>query len=174
MDDGGPVEVWTEGDRLVPPTYTQPESKARGDELCGRPKVFFRYPGDVIMELGDGPDGGAVFVSDKGTIRIDRGRCSSDPAGIVTEPIRDSDIHLARSDHHMRNWLDCVRSRQRPVADVEVGHRSATVCHLGNIARLLGRRLKWDPVREVFVGDDEANTYLDRPRRKPYQLPERV
>jgi predicted dehydrogenase len=174
MDDGGPIEVWTEGEKLVPPKYAKPESKARGDQLCGQPKVFFRYPGDIVMELGDGPDGGAIFVGEKGTITIDRGKCLSDPVAIAAEPIRSSDIRLARSDHHMRNWLDCIRSRQRPVADVEVGHRSATVCHLGNIARALGRHLRWDPVQEVFVGDNEANTFLDRPRRKPYQLPEKV
>jgi hypothetical protein len=57
------------------------------------------------------------------------------------------------------------------VADVQIGHRSATVCHLGNIARLLGRKLAWDPTSETFPGDDEANRPLDRPRRKPYVLP---
>ena len=60
------------------------------------------------------------------------------------------------------------------MADVEIGHRSTTVCHLGNIARWLGRRLRWDPEKEVFSGDDEANTYLDRPRRKPYEMPEPI
>jgi hypothetical protein len=74
----------------------------------------------------------------------------------------------------MRNWLDCIKSRQRPVADVEIGHRSATVCHLGNIARWSGRRLRWDPVQEKFPDDSEANAYLDRPRRKPYELPETI
>ena len=74
----------------------------------------------------------------------------------------------------MRNWIDCIKSRKRCVADVETGHRSATVCHLGNIARWLGRKLTWDPAKEMFLGDDEANTYLDRPRRKGYELPETV
>ncbi len=80
------------------------------------------------------------------------------------------EVNIGANNHHA-NWFDCMRSRQRCVSDVEIGHRSATVCHLGNIARWLGRRLQWDPVKEVFVGDDEANTYLDRPRRKPYELP---
>ena len=75
---------------------------------------------------------------------------------------------------HMQNWFDCIRSRQRPVADVETGHRSATVCHLGNIARWTNRKLRWDPVQEIFPGDAEANGYLDRIRRKPYELPETV
>ena len=74
----------------------------------------------------------------------------------------------------MLNWLECIKTRKRPVADVEIGHRSATVCHLGNIARLLGRRLRWDPIAEVFIDDPEANLYLDRARRKGYELPEEV
>jgi hypothetical protein len=78
------------------------------------------------------------------------------------------------NDNHIRNWLECVRSRQRPTADVEIGHRSATVCHLGNIARWTGRRLRWDAAREIFGKDPEANQHLDRPRRKPWELPKKV
>ncbi len=74
----------------------------------------------------------------------------------------------------MQNWLDCIRTRQRPIADVEAGHRSTTVAHLGNIARWLGRRLAWDPVKEIFPDDAEANAMIDRKRRKPYELPETV
>lgn len=72
----------------------------------------------------------------------------------------------------MVNWLECLKTRARPNADVEIGHRSATMCHLGNIARWTGRRLRWDPVKEVFPEDTDANQYLDRTRRKPYTLPE--
>jgi predicted dehydrogenase len=79
MDHTGPVEIWTEGGPLRPPTYHQPESRARGDALCQQPKVFFRYPGDIIMELGDGPQGGALFIGEHGTLRIDRAFCRSDP-----------------------------------------------------------------------------------------------
>ena len=78
------------------------------------------------------------------------------------------------NENHLRNWLSCIKSREKPVADVETGHRSATVCHLGNIARWTGRKLRWDPVQERFPDDPKANDYLDRERRKPYTLPERV
>jgi hypothetical protein len=64
-----------------------------------------------------------------------------------------------------------MRSRQRPVADVEIGHRTITIAHLMNITRRLGRPLKWDPAKEQFPGDDEANKFTDRPRRKGYELP---
>lgn len=174
MDDSGPIEVWTEGPKFDPPTYSAPEPKARGDKICSVPKVLFRYAGDIVMELGNGPGGGAIFLGERGKITIDRGKCASDPPEIAKEPIREGEIRLYRSDNHVENWLECIVSRKAPVADAEIGHRSATVCHLGNIARWVGRRLRWDPVKEVFPDDAEANAHLDRPRRKPYQLPEQV
>ncbi len=174
MDESGPVELWTEGEKFNPPTYTKPDSQTRGNKICSKPKVFFRYAGDIVMELGDGPAGGATFIGEKGKISIDRSKCTSDPPEIAEEPIRANEVHLYKSDNHMQNWLDCIRSRERPVADVEIGHRSTAVCHLGNIARWARRKLKWDPVKEQFVGDEEANAYLDRKRRKPYDLPEAV
>ncbi|MGD0900602.1 MAG: Gfo/Idh/MocA family oxidoreductase [Thermoguttaceae bacterium] len=166
MDAGGPIEVWVEGEKL--------SRDAKGNAACAKPKVFFRYPGDIVMELANGPRGGAVFIGEKGRITIDRGSCASDPPEIAKEPIREGEIRLTKSTNHMGNWFECMRTRQQPVAHAEAGHRSATVCHLGNIARWLGRRLKWDPVKETFPDDAEANTYLDRPRRKPYELPAEV
>jgi predicted dehydrogenase len=170
MDDGGPVEVWTEGGPLHPPTYHQPESKDRGDAICRQPKVFFKYPNDIIMELGDGPQGGAIFIGDQGTMRMDRSFCRTDPPELGEEPLENPTVPLRRSRNHVQDWLDCIRTRTKPIADEEIGHRSATVCHLGNIARYLGRHLKWDPVQEKFEGDEEANTYLDRPRRRGYEI----
>ena len=169
MDESGPVEVWTEGEKLILPRQTEPGPRL--DSACSVPKVFFRYPGDVVMELGKGPAGGAIFIGQKGTVTIDRGKFRSDPPEIAEKALKSA---AGGGESHKGNWVACIKSRAKPVADVEIGHRSATVCHLGNIARLLGRKLRWDPVKEVFTGDAEANTYLDRPRRKPYQIPETV
>jgi len=169
MDESGPVEVWTEGEKLIPPRQTEPGPRL--DSACSVPKVFFRYPGDVVMELGKGPAGGAIFIGQKGTVTIDRGKCRSDPPEIAEKALKSA---AGGGESHKGNWAACIKSRAKPVADVEIGHRSATVCHLGNIARYLGRKLRWDPAKEVFTGDAEANTYLDRPRRKPYQIPETV
>ena len=116
--------------------------------------------------------GGAIFIGERGKLTIDRSFCKSDPPELAEEAKEQRVPGL--TENHMRNWIDCVRSRQKPVADVEIGHRSATVCHLGNIARRLGRKLRWDPVREVFPDDAEANGLLDRPRRKGYELPQAV
>jgi hypothetical protein len=174
MDESGPVEIWTEGTPFDPPTYTEPEGRGRGEQACRKPMIFYRYAGGVTLKLDNGNPGGAIFIGDKGKIEIFRGRVTSNPDGIVKEPIRDDEIHLYESGNHMQNWIDCIKSRKRPICDVEIGHRSSTVCHLGNIARWLGRPLRWDPVKEEFPGDAEANQYVDRPRRKGYELPETV
>ena len=101
---------------------------------------------------------------------VDRGKVPSEPPELALELLKD----VRSTDSHIRNWLDCIQSRKRPSGDAEIGHRSATVCHLGNIARWTGRKLQWDPVKETFVGDDQANQYLDRPHRKGYELPEKT
>ena len=174
MDDTGPVEIWTEGDAFDPPTYTEPESRARGEKICRIPMVYFRYANGVTVKLDNGNPGGAIFIGDKGKVEIFRSRVTSNPAELAEEPIKDSDIRLYESNNHMQNWLDCIRSREKPIADVEIGHRSTSLCHLVNIARWVGHKLRWDPEKETFPGDEEANSYLDRPRRKPYELPETV
>jgi hypothetical protein len=69
---------------------------------------------------------------------------------------------------HARNFLDCVKSRQQPVSDLESGHRVATTCHLANISLKTGRRIVWDGAREQIVGDPEATAQLVRPYRKPW------
>jgi len=174
MDQSGPIEVWTEGAPCQPPVYSAPESRARGDRVCSQPMVLFRYASGAVLKLIDGPQGGATFIGDKGRISIDRGHSAADPPELAQAPLAASAARLAVSDNHLQNWIDCIKSRERPVADVEIGHRSATVCHLGNIARQIGRRLRWDPLREAFPDDPEANKMVDRPRRAPYELPDPV
>ncbi|MBP7934307.1 MAG: Gfo/Idh/MocA family oxidoreductase [Phycisphaerae bacterium] len=174
MDESGPVEVWVEGPKFDPPTYTDAGPRAVGEARCKQPMIFYRYENGTVVRLDNGPEGGAVFIGDRGKITIDRAKVKSDPVEIVKEPAKENELHLYRSDDHMRNWFECMKSRRPCVADVETGHRSSTVCHLGNIARWLNRKLKWDPARETFAGDEEANAYLDRKRRQGYELPEKV
>ena len=95
---------------------------------------------------------------------------TSKPADLVTEYFEEhEDLKLPS---HVSNWLECIPTGKRPIGDIESGHRSASICHLLNIARYLGRSLKWDPEKEVFLGDDEANTWLSRKHRKGFELPE--
>ena len=79
-------------------------------------------------------------------------------------------MHLIESDDHHGNWLEAIRSRQTPLAPVEVGHRSCTACLLHHMAMKAGRTLHWDPMRERFKNDDEANSWLSRPQRWPYVI----
>jgi predicted dehydrogenase len=166
-DETGPVEIWVEGGKFDPPNITKPESNKRANKICSEPKVFFRYANGVVLEPGNAPSFGGVFVGEKGTFTINRGALSSDPPELAGEVAEGAKA----SDSHVENWIECVQSRRKPNADVEIAHRSATICHLGNIARWTGRKLQWDPVKETFPGDAEANEYLDRKRRKPYELP---
>ena len=138
---------------------------------------------EVKFVLDKGPMGGAVFVGEKGKLEINRNKVTSNPpeiaAGIlavvdVAEEERkwSDELALWQARHHLQNWLDCIRSREKPVADVEIGHRSVTVCHLANIARAVGRPLRWDPAAERFRDDAAADALLTRERRKGFELPE--
>jgi predicted dehydrogenase len=94
---------------------------------------------------------------------------ASDPK-ILTSVIGPDEIHLYASRDHHGNWLDCVRSRQQPITPVEVAHRSCSACLLHHIAMKTKRTLHWDPIKERFRNDDEANAMLSRPQRWPYGI----
>src|SRR5438067_4392792 len=94
---------------------------------------------------------------------------SPTPVTILQQPLGERDFRLpAVGNSHRQNWLDCIRSRRRPVADVEIAARSAQVCQLGNIGYWLRRPLRWNPEREEFVQDDEANRLRSRENRAPW------
>lgn len=151
MDQSGPVEI-------VPP-----------DDATATLGAKLVYANGVEMFHG-GPSG-CTFEGTAGKLYIDRGKLTSEPESAVKEPLGEKEVHLRKSPGHHRDWLDCIRSRQRPIADVEIGARSVTVCHLTNFAYWYRRKLRWDPQNWRFVGDDEANQWLDRVRRDPWQLP---
>lgn len=162
MDGTGPVEIW--------PVTPGPNGN-----------VHYRYANGIVvkLELTKGPHGGGIFVGEKGKMEINRNKFTTNPKDLVKNPPPESEaakwrdeVALWQARYHLENWLDCIKTRRRPVADVEIGHRSISVSHLANIARELGRKLQWDPAKEQFVGDDEANDYVSRPRRKGYELPE--
>ena len=146
--------------------------------------VSMKYANGIVVNfvLEKGPYGGAVFIGENGKLEINRNKVTSNPPEIAAEILKAVDVSeeerkwsdqtaLWQAREHLENWLDCVRSRERPVADVEIGHRSATACHLANIARQAGRPLKWDPAAERFVDDAAADALLIRERRKGFELP---
>ena len=142
-------------------------------------KVSMRYADGTLVrfELEDGgPVGGAIFTGTKAKIEINRNKFTTNPPDFLTDApgpaVRQKwEGPGWTAAPHLANWLACIKSRQEPNADVEVGHRSVSICHLVNITRELGRKLIWDPERESFDGDEEANQLLERPRRVGYELP---
>ncbi len=167
MDGSGPIEVWTEGEPF--------DSRTRR-----APRVFMLYPGDIRLECTAGSST-PRFVGENGTMTVSGAAVVSDPPELAKEPLVDPQVELYRSTNHYLDWLERIQDRQRPVADVEMGHRSVTVAHLGNIARWVseqtgetGQRLQWDPQTERFSNSDLANSFLEQPAREPYQLPEQV
>ena len=144
MDGSGPVEIH-------PPD---------GKEYKN---LTYRYANDVVMIKGEA--NGVRFVGDDGTITVNRGYFKSTPDSIGKETIGPNDVRLYVSNNHMQNWLDCIKTRQEPIADVSIGCSSVTVCHLGNIAFWLGRSIRWDPEARQMIGDEEAARWLERPAR---------
>ena len=174
----GPVEIWVEpAEKLETVVYHLPEKRDRGDAACSKTIINYKYPNGVVLSLRSiDPKlgGGATFIGEKGKITVFREGYECDPADLDKDPLPPNATRVYQSDNHMDDFFACVVSRKDPIMPVEAGHSVATLCHLGNIARRLGRRLRWDPLQEVFPGDDEANQHLDIPRRNGYELPEKV
>jgi predicted dehydrogenase len=162
-DDSGPVAVEAEG--------TPPSSDPHSYNCHEHFKVTYTYDdGTQVLCMSDGQNG-IKFEGENGQwIFVDRGHIDASDKKLLDEPLPRDHVKLYVSNDHMGNFLDCMRSRKRPITDVEIGHRSVSVCHIGVIAMRTGKKLKWDPAKEEFVGDDEANKWLSRPMREPWKL----
>ena len=115
-----------------------------------------------------GQQHGVKFTGADGWIFVTRGKIEASDPDLLKQPLPASAKRLIASNDHMKNFFDSVRTREKPICDAEVGHQSVSVCHLGVIAMRLGKELKWDPTKEQFVGDPEANKWLAREPRKPW------
>jgi len=118
---------------------------------------------------------GVRFIGDTGWVHVTRARLDANPKSLLKEKIGPEEIHLARpsGDHrqgHRRDFLDCVKTRRQTISPIEVGHRSAAAAHLGNIAMILGRKIRWDPRREQIIDDATASRMLGRAIRSPWHL----
>jgi len=171
----GPIEIW--GSAKFP-------TKGLWD-VHGDFKTYGRYANGVTMIIsGDFPNG-IKFIGTEGWIFVSRGNetvTGSDPVAklqdatalaasdpkIIKSVIGPNEIHLYESSEHHLNWLESIRSRKEPIAPVEVAHRSCSTCLLHHIAMKTNRKLLWDPVKERFKNDDDANAMLSRPMRAPY------
>jgi predicted dehydrogenase len=177
MEYTGPVEIW--GTAEFP-------TKGLWD-VHGPFKTEAMYANGVRMIVSGEYPNGIRFEGTNGWIFVSRGNetvTASDPVAkltdsqalaasdpkIITSVIGPDEIHLYDSKDHHGNWLDCIKSRQQPIAPVEVAHRACSACLLHHIAMKLKRKLYWDPNREQFKNDDEADRLLSRPQRAPYTL----
>jgi len=160
-DDSGPVRV--DGTATFHPQHVH--------DVTETARITYTYDNGVEVILGQGHrdiPSGTTFIGSKGQIHVNRGKISSDPKEILEADVESLPVQLYRSTNHVRNFLDCMASRELPICDVEIGHRSATVCHLGNIVARLGRGVEWDPTHERIVGDDEAHAMTDKDYRAPW------
>lgn len=179
MDDSGPIMV-----------------EATADAADNRPNCYNCHPNfQVTYTYGNGTSGGSGtilrctsrgengvrFEGENGRwIFVSRSTITASDRRIIDEPLPQNAIRLPvvtadeqnRNNLHMVNFIRCVRSRQQPICNVNVGHRSCSVCHIGNIAIRTGLRLRWDPQQERFIGEnaDRANALLSRPMREPWTL----
>ena len=161
-DDTGPIEISGSGkapDKGIYDTFMEYDFECR-------------YANGVRLLGGSSGNRGLKFEGTDGWIfiHIHGGRLEAEPESLLKEFIGPEEIHLGRSPEHHRNFLDCVKTRRQPVAPVEVGHRTATICHLVNIAMLTGSKLKWNPDTEQIVNNVDANRMLARPMRSPWHL----
>jgi len=125
--------------------------------------------GFTMLVAGEFPRG-VRFEGDKGWIFVRRGSIDAEPLSVLHSDIKHNEIHLYKSNDHKQNFLDCVKTRSKTVAPAEVAHRSIMVGHLGVIAIKLGRKLKFDPEKERFINDPEADRLLSRPMRSPWRI----
>jgi len=158
--DSGPVEISASGefpDRGLFDVHT----KYNGEAL---------YANGIKMASGSHGNAGVRFFGEDGWISVRRGGIDAHDSDVLREQPK-GEIELRTSRNHMRNFLECLRSGEDPVANVEAGHRTNTVCVLHHAAMKLGRKLKWDPETESFPDDPEAEAFLDYERRPGYELP---
>jgi hypothetical protein len=146
------------------------------DGLCDNAlmwDVTLTYANGVTLEYtsdGDRNRHGIRFEGPDGWVHVNRSEFDAHPKSLLEETIGPDEIHLPASTNHQRNWIDCIRTRRPTVANIDVAVRSDTLCHLSDIAVRLGRKLRWDPAREEFVNDPEANRRLQRALRSPWHL----
>ncbi|MDR2761194.1 MAG: Gfo/Idh/MocA family oxidoreductase [Planctomycetaceae bacterium] len=135
-------------------------------------QISWLFGKNCPQDVHDNGRNGIMFIGDKGRVFVNRGGAYGKPLDELKENPLPSDAWRTKpSKDHMKNFFDCVRSRETPVASAELEHRSITPCHLTNISiRLGGRKLQWDPVKEEITNDKEANEMLKREQRKPYQI----
>jgi predicted dehydrogenase len=163
LERTGPVEI--EGSGVYP-----------NDGIYDVPmeyKLTCKYANGVVMTVANNkqiPQGTKWYGESGKWIYVKRGKLEANPASVLKEVIGPDEIKLYRSRDHRQNFLDCIKSRKETIAPAEIGHRSISIALLGEIAMLTKRKLRWDPDKERFLNDEQANRMLSRPMRSPWHL----
>jgi predicted dehydrogenase len=155
MDTCGPTKI-------IPPEDPKAENCLRYIYANGVEMIHNSFEGDAKADC--------VFEGTEGMILVSRNGISSRPGKILEEPLPEDAQHVMPSSNHHKNWLEGMRSGSTCICPAEVGHRSATICHLGNIGYRVRRELSWDPTAEKFAGDDQANALLSRQPREKWRI----
>lgn len=127
-------------------------------------------PRGFVMQVSNGFPGGARFEGSDGWVHVDRGHFTTQPASLKNSGIGPNEIRLYDSRDHVRNFLDCVRSRAETITPIDVAHHAISIAHLGNIAMQLERKIRWDPATEHVAGDAEAERKLSRAMRGEWHV----
>ena len=181
-ENSGPVEIEGPGelpnipDDFDPVAFFNGDVKlANGFNTATKFSITHRYENDSKMVVQHGPDNGVWFEGELGRIFVNRSKLTGKPieelSGQDKEWLDREVVKLYKGrtpGNHMGNFFESVKDRKQPISDVFTHHRTMTVCHLSNIALLLKRKLRWDPAKEDFIGDDQASRLRSRKQRKPY------
>lgn len=179
------IALWGTDRELSGPVEVEGKGVFPGEGLCDTAidwNVACRYdsgvtinftgllPGEWSRRYGTKQYHGTVFEGTEGWVFVCRGLIDANPRSLLRTPIGPNEVRLYKSNNHIQNFLDCVKSRAETICPVDTAVRSDTICHLSDIATLLERKVKWDPENECFVNDDAANRMLSRPMRSPWHL----
>ncbi len=157
----GPIEIEGKGVWPKDPLFNTVEEY----------EFFCKYKEGFTMHVAGKFPNGVRFKGEKGWVFVDRGRIDAEPKSILETKFGPNDIRLYKSDDHHGNFLDCIKTKKECIASADIAHHSIAVGHLGLIAIKLGRKVQWDPEKEQFVKDPEADSLLQpRPLRMPWRL----
>jgi predicted dehydrogenase len=174
------IAQWGGGTELTGPVEIEGSARFPYDDaLCDNPLSWntrMKYANGVeLIFTGEGPGftgvrHGITFEGTDGWVWVNRGAIDAQPKSLLQEPFGPDDVRLPVSTFHQGNFLECVRTREKTISNVDVAVRSDTVCQLAWSAFQLQRKLRWDPEKELFIGDPDANQRLIRPLRAPWHL----
>ena len=169
-DATGPIEVEGHGEFPTTGLFT---TATKVDFTCTYANgvtLTCKTTGGAKADGEEGVGGGTKFIGADGWVHVNRGKLDAQPKSILSEPLPLDGIRLYESRGHQANFIECCKTRAPTAATAEIGHRSATLCHLGNMAMLIGRKIKWDPQKEEVVGDPDAQRMTWRPMRPPWRI----